>query len=449
VASLLDSAVFFRDLSREPIVIARAKGLYLYDETGKRYLDAASGAAVASLGHGNEEIAGTIAKQLAKVAYVHPSKFASRAMIDLAEAMAVRAPEGLRRVYFTSGGSESTETAMKLARQYHLLRGKSGKYKVISRRTSYHGATLGALSVSGQLERRQLFTPMMLVEPMIAPAYCYRCPYGKTPENTRFECAQDLESVILNEGPENIAAFIAEPIVGSSSPGTHPPDNYWRRIREICDAYEVLFIADEVMSGNGRSGRWWATQHTGVTPDMITTAKGIGAGYTPLGAVLVSERIYNVMSEAGASFRHGHTYAGNALSCAVGLKVIEIIERENLLENVRRMGGLLLRRLREALEDHPHVGDVRGRGLLLGVELVEDKVIKKPFELAANVRTRISHACLGRGLYVYQGGGSADGVRGDHVLLAPPFIIEESHVEEIVAKLKEVIDEVLPARMSA
>lgn len=447
--SFHDSKVFLRELSHEPILITRGEGVYLYDQHGKRYLDAASGAAAASLGHGNREIAEVLYRQACTLSYAHPSKFITAPMLELAEKLVARAPSGLNRVYFTSGGSESTETAMKLARQYHLVRGHSGKYKVISRRTSYHGATLGALSISGQVERRQYFTPMMLPEPMIAPAACYRCPFGKVPSSCHFECADDLETVILNEGPENIAAFIAEPIVGSSAPGRHPPDGYWRRIRQICDRYDVLFIADEVMSGNGRSGKWWAMQHTEVTPDMITTAKGIGAGYTPLGAVLVHERIYQALRSTGISFRHGHTYAGNPLSCAVGSKVIDIIERDRLLENVAFMGHLLLHRLIEAVGDHPHVGVIRGRGLLLGIEFVADRATKRPFEVNQDVRGRFSRACLARGLYVYQGGGNVDGVRGDHALLAPPFTITEAHVNEMVSVIAAALDEAMPEEVAA
>jgi adenosylmethionine-8-amino-7-oxononanoate aminotransferase len=442
-------AAFFRDLTREPITIVRGEGVYLYDEQGKRYLDGASGAAVACLGHGNRELAEVLYTQAQRLSYAHPSKFATEPMLELAAKLAERAPEPLTRVYFTSGGSESTETAMKLARQYALARGHMNKYKVISRRTSYHGATLGALSISGQVGRRQLFTPMMLPEPMIAPTACYRCPFGKEPASCHFECADDLETVVLNEGPENIAAFIAEPIVGSSAPGRHPPDGYWQKIREICNRYEIVFIADEVMSGNGRSGKWWAMQHTGVSPDIITTAKGIGAGYTPLGAVLVKEEIFEAMKRVAGNFRHGHTYAGNPLSCAVGVKVIEIIEREGLLDNVAYMGHLLLHRLIDEIGEHPHVGVIRGRGLLLGIEFVADKRSKRPFEASDNVRSAFSHACLERGLYVYQGGGNVDGVRGDHALLAPPFIIDEAHVEEMVSIIKEAVEAAMPVKVAA
>lgn len=437
--SYRDSAVLVRDLAREPIMITRGEGVYLYDADGKRYLDAASGAAVACLGHGNAEIAEVLRAHAEKLSYAHPSKFITEATLELAEKLIARAPEGITRVFFTSGGSESNETAFKLARQYHLLKGNSNKYKIVTRRTSYHGATLGALSVSGQVSRRQFFTPMMLPQPMIAPTACFRCPFGKQPESCSFECADDLETALLNEGPENVAAFIAEPIVGSSAPGRYPPDGYWQRIREICDRYDVLFIADEVMSGCGRSGRWWAMQHTGVVPDIITAAKGIGAGYTPLGAVLIKEEIFQMLARHKSSFRHGHTYSGNPLSCAVGCKVIEIVERDGLLANVTAIGSYLLARLREVLGGHPHVGPIRGRGLLLGVELLADKASKRPFDPGLAIRSKFAYACLDQGLYVYEGGGNVDGVQGDHVLLAPPFILTQAQADEIVDKMQAAL----------
>jgi adenosylmethionine-8-amino-7-oxononanoate aminotransferase len=442
--SYLDSAVFLRDLGREPILIDRAEGVYLFDRAGKRYLDAASGAAVTSLGHGNLELAQVLFEQARRLNYAHPSKFVTSEVAELAEKMVARAPEGLTRVLFTSGGSEATEAAVKLARQVHLARGATDKYKVITRRNSYHGSTLGALALSGQTGRRQPFVPMLMSQPMIAPTSCYRCPFGQEPRSCSLECADDLETTLLSEGPENVAAFIAEPIVGSSAPGRHPPDGYWRRVREICDRYQVLLVADEVMSGNGRSGKWWAMQHTGVVPDMITTAKGIGAGYTPLGAVLVKGEFVEDLRKIDESFRHGHTYAGNPLSCAVGSRVIDIIERDGLLANVHRMGVRLLRRLEETFFDHPNVGVIRGRGLLLGVELVADRASKRPFPAELGIRSRFSHACLAQGLYLYQGGGHIDGHSGDHAMLAPPFIIDESGVEEIIAMMATALEEILP-----
>ena len=439
----LDSAVFHRDLSREPLLITHGEGAFLFDERGQRYLDAAAGAAVASLGHGNRELADVLATQARRLSYAHPSKFATGEALELAEKMVARSPEGLTRVLFTSGGSESTEAAIKLARQVQLAWGRPGKHKIVTRRNSYHGATLGALAVSGLNARRLPFRPMMMAQPMIAPTSCYRCPFDREPRSCALECAGDLETVLLSEGPDSVAAFIAEPIVGAAAPGRHPPDGYWRRIRETCDRYRILFIADEVMSGNGRSGKWWAIQHAGVCPDIITTAKGIGAGYTPLGAVLLREELFQAMFRTEGHFRHGHTYGGNPLSCAVGSRVIDIIEREGLLDNVRHVGELLLSRLETVLGDHPQVGTIRGRGLLAGVEFVADRTSKQPFDPALGMSTRFSHACLERGLYLYQGGGHLDRSRGDHVLLAPPFIIGEGHVEMIVEVMAEALEAVV------
>ncbi|MDZ7707517.1 MAG: aspartate aminotransferase family protein [Trueperaceae bacterium] len=427
------SPLFLREPGRPPLRIVRGEGAWLIGEDGRRYLDAAAGAAVACLGHGRADVAEVLREQASRLAFAHPSKFVTREAEELAEKLVARAPAGLDRVLFTSGGSEATETAIKLARQVQLARGHGSRTKVVTRRTSYHGATLGALAVSGQAHRRQPFTPMMLAQPMIAPTSCYRCPFGKEPGSCDVECASDLETALLHEGPENVAAFIAEPIVGSSAPGRHPPQRYWPRVREICDRYGVLLIADEVMSGNGRSGRWWAMQHTGVVPDLMTTAKGLSAGYSPLGAVLVRDEYYQALKGLPGAFRHGHTFAGNPLSCAVGSHVVDVLEREGLIQRAGAMGALLKRRLEEELGDHPHVGVIRGRGLLLGVEFVADRATRAPFAAEADVRGRFARACLDEGVYVYQGGGNVDGRRGDHALLAPPFVIREDEIEILVA----------------
>ncbi len=436
------SPLFLREPTRSPIRIVRGEGAWLIDEAGRRYLDAAAGAAVACLGHGRADVAEVLRVQASRLAFAHPSKFVTREAEELADKLVARAPDGLTRVLFTSGGSEATETAIKLARQVQLARGNGSKTKVVTRRTSYHGATLGALAISGQEQRREPFTPMMLAQPMIAPTSCYRCPFGKEPGSCDVECASDLETTLLHEGPETVAAFIAEPIVGSSAPGRHPPERYWPRVREICDRYDVLLIADEVMSGNGRSGRWWAMEHTGVTPDLLTTAKGLSAGYSPLGAVLARGEYYEALRELPGAFRHGHTFAGNPLSCAVGIHVVDTLEREGLIDRAGRMGGLLKRRLEVELGGHPNVGVIRGRGLLLGVEFVADRATRTPFAAEADVRGRFARACLDQGVYVYQGGGNVDGRRGDHALLAPPFVIDESEIEVVVAGMAAGLDHV-------
>ena len=442
-ASLLDGPVFLRDLSREPVVIDRAEGVYLYDEDGRAYLDAAAGAAVASVGHGRTELADVLREQAARVAYAHPGAFITRPTIELAEKMIARAPEGFSRVFFTSGGSESVEAAIKLARQVHLAHGRSERVKVVSRRTSYHGATLGALAVTDQAERVAPFSALLRIEPKIAPCYPYRCTWCHETRRCSLDCADDLARAVEAEGAARIAAFIAEPIVGSSAPGAAAEPAYWRRVREICDEHDIVFVADEVMSGNGRSGTWWAMQQAGVLPDLITTAKGIGAGYASLGALLVSDAMFDAFRSRRDDFRHGHTYSGHPVAAAVGSRVIDIIEREGLLARVQTMGSYLLQRLHATLGDHPHVGDIRGQGLLAGVEFVADRASRHPFPPQAGLRARVRQACLERGLYTYPGGGSAGSLGGDHVLLAPPFIIDEAQVEELVDGLRAGLDAAL------
>jgi len=441
--SLLDGPVFLRDLSRVPIVIDRADGVYLYGEDGRAYLDAAAGAAVASVGHGRTELADVLHAQATRVAYAHPGAFITRPTIELAEKMIARAPAGFSRVFFTSGGSESVEAGIKLARQVHLAHGRAERIKVVSRRTSYHGATLGALAVTDQAERTAPFTALMRIEPKIAPCYPYRCTWCHADRRCTLECAEDLARVVEAEGAAQIAAFIAEPIVGSSAPGAAAEPAYWRRVRAICDEHDIVFIADEVMSGNGRSGTWWAMQQADVLPDLIATAKGTGAGYASLGALLVSDEMFDAFRSRRDDFRHGHTYSGHPVAAAIGSRVIDIIEREGLLQRVQTMGAHLLQRLHETFDDHPHVGDIRAAGLLAGVEFVADRANRNPFPSAAGVRARVRQACLDRGLYIYPGGGSAGALGGDHALLAPPFVIDEAQIEALVRTLHEGLDAAL------
>lgn len=415
----------------------------MFDRDGRRYLDAASGAAVSSIGHGNEEVAEAMAEQAKKIDFAHLSKFYARSLVDMAAGLVDISPGEITRVHPVSGGSEANETAIKLARVYGIQRGEPEKYKIISRRSSYHGATLGALALSGKTKRQRAFAPMMATNPKIAAAYCYRCPYGRKPSMCSLECAEDLERAIVQEGEDTVAGFIAEPVSGSSAPGVHPPDGYWGRVREICDEYGVLLIVDEVMSGMGRTGRWWGIDHSGVVPDIISVAKGIGAGYSPLGAILIHENIYEVIKETGGALNHGFTYGGNPISAAVGAKVIEIIRRDNLVDRVVKLGQVLLERLRTALGDHPHVGEIRGRGLLVGVEFVRDRETKEPFEEEYDLPGRLRSTCLDHGVYIYPGGSTVNGTRSSQVLLAPPFIVTGEQVDELVQGLRVAIEEVL------
>jgi len=436
-------SVFWRDLSNPPIKLERGEGVYLIDEDGNRYLDAASGAAVCSLGHGNEEIAEIFRKQASQLNYAHMSKFYSQSLADLAKELVSISSDNITKMHPVSGGSEANETAIKLARMYQVQRGAQRKYKIISRGSSYHGATLGALALTAKTVRQETYSPMMLPNTKISPAYCYRCPYGKSPATCSLECADDLERAIIQEGEKTVAGFIAEPISGSSAPGVHPPDKYWVRIREICDRYDVLLILDEVMSGMGRSGKWWGIDYSGVKPDIITSAKGIGAGYTPLGAVLIDDTIFRTLRETRGNLNHGFTYGGNPISAAVGAKVIEIVKRENLLKNVAKTGGKLVNRLQESIFDHGNIGEIRGRGLLIGVEFVKDKATKEPFSKEYNLPDKIRTACLNEGIYVYPGGSTINGVRSSQIMIAPPFIIDDEHVNSIVNGLESAIPKVL------
>lgn len=436
-------SVFWRNLTDPPLILDKGEGVYLYDENGNKYLDAASGAAVCALGHGNEEIAEAMDKQARKLNYTHTSDYGSRPLIDFADNLVAVTPESLTKVHPVSGGSESTETAIKLARTYCKHRGEAERYKIISRAASYHGATLGALSLSGKTSRQRDYAPMLKGNPKITPAYCYRCPFGEKPDSCSLECADDLERAIVQEGEETVSGFIAEPVSGASAPGVHPPDEYWERIREICNKYGILLIVDEVMSGMGRTGKWWGIDHSSVEPDMICSSKGLGAGYSPLGAVVIHDKIYRTVKDASGGFNHGFTYEGNPISSAVGIKVLEIMKRENLVERAGVMGEKLLDRLRNDLGDHPNIGEIRGRGLLVGLEFVRDGETKEPFGRESNLPVRIREAGIDYGIHVYPGGSPINGLWTDHVMIAPPFTITEEHVNKIVSGLLSAVDEVI------
>jgi adenosylmethionine-8-amino-7-oxononanoate aminotransferase len=436
-------AQIHRDFKKTYPVIVRGQGVYLYDRDGREYLDAVGGIAVVTIGHAVPEIIAAMAEQARKVAFVHGGAFANEAAIALSEELAAWAPPGLGHVMLLAGGSEATETAMKLARQYHLERGKAGKYRVVSRWTSYHGNTIGALSMSGRTAWRWEFAPYLQNFPKIHPPYCYRCPYGKSYPSCNVACADDLERVITLEGPESIAAFIAEPVIGTSAAGVTPPPEYYPRIREICDKYDVLFIADEVINGAGRTGRNFGIEHWGVTPDMITVGKALSSGYAPLAAVLVHDRVYDAMARGSGRTTQGFTYSGHPLSAAVGLAVLQYARAHDLVANAARIGKLLLERL-TGLKRHPIVGDARGTGLILGVEFVADQASKRPFPVKTEVTRRIVEAALAEGVVVVPGmGGMIDGVAGDHIQISPPFVFTEAHVNQLVTALDKAIQKVM------
>lgn len=432
--------VFYRNPNRHYPTAVRGEGIYIFDSEDKRYIDGSGGAVVVSIGHNVPEIKQAMLDQANAIAFAHGSQFTSQPAEDLAEKLTDLAPPGLNRVYYLSGGSEAIETAVKMARQYQVDRGRPSKYKIISRWTSYHGNTLGALALGGHTGRREYYQPLIQHTPHIAPAYCYRCPYKLTPERCGLECADELEQMILYEGPDSVSGFLAEPVVGATAGALVPHPGYFERIREICDRYDVLLMVDEVMTGLGRTGRSFAMEHWSVSPDMIVCAKGLAGGYSPIFCVITREEVHRTIKEGTGHFIHGHTYSQNPLSCSVALAVLSYIETHDLVRRSAARGEYLLRRL-ESLYKHPIVGDVRGLGLFAGVELVQDRSSKRPFDPALKLAQRISNRAFHNGLIIYPGSGGADGIHGDHLLIAPPFIISEEEIDELVSLLDTSIAE--------
>ena len=433
--------IFYRNPTKYYPTAQMGEGIYIYDTEGKQYIDGSGGAVVISIGHGVKEIQEAMLKQASMISFTHGSQFTTEAAIKLAEKIINISPAGLSRVYFLSGGSEAVETAMKMARQYQVDRGVSSKYKVISRWTSYHGNTLGALALSGHTGRRKYYLPLIQHTPHIVPAYCYRCPFGLDKQTCNLECAEDLEKVILYEGPDSVSAFMAEPVVGATAGALVPKDGYFQRIREICDKYDVLLIVDEVMTGIGRTGTYFGVDHWNVVPDMIVVGKGLASGYTPIYCVVTKEKIHQGIKEGNGAFVHGHTYSQNPFSCAVALAVLDYIDEHDLVARSAKMGVHLLEKL-EGLYRHSIVGDIRGLGLFAGVELVKNKKTKEPFDPKLKLNVLIGNRAFEKGLICYPGAGGADGVHGDHILLAPHFIITKEQIDELVAILDESIEEV-------
>ncbi|MFD2738897.1 aspartate aminotransferase family protein [Sulfitobacter aestuarii] len=438
------SHIFPRHCKANPPVIARGEGVYLYDQSGKQYLDGSGGAAVSCLGHGDAQVTAAIKAQLDRVAFAHTGFFTSEPAEQLADALIARAPEGIERVYLVSGGSEAMEAALKLARQYFVERGEGQRRHVIARRQSYHGNTLGALATGGNEWRRAPFAPLMVETSHIAPCYAYRGQQdGESPETYGLRVADELETEIKRLGEDSVFAFVAEPVVGATLGAVAPVPGYFKRIREICDRYGVLLILDEVMCGMGRTGTLFACEQDGVRPDIIAVAKGLGAGYQPIGAMLCSGAIYDTIASGSGFFQHGHTYVGHPTTAAAALAVLQRLTDDGLVNRAAEMGDRLKTALIEAFGDHPHVGDIRGRGLFLGLEIVQDPDSKAPFapELAKN--KALKKAAFEAGLICYPMGGTIDGRRGDHILLAPPFILEDQHIDEIVGKLQIAFDQCL------
>ncbi len=437
------SQVFHRDLRHPSPVVQRAEGVHVWDADGNCYLDASSGAnIVISVGYGVPEILEAMAEQAERVAFC--GGFTSEAQEQLAVELADFAADSLDFVRFTSGGSESIETAIKLARIYFLDRGMPSKHKVVGRWRSYHGNTLGALSATGHVMRRVPYEPMLLPFPHAAPPYRYRCSFCSGQPSCSLACADDVETVILNEGPEHVAAFVAEPVVGAAAIGMVPPDGYFRRVREICDRYDVLMIVDEVLSGMGRTGRNFAIDHWDVVPDLIACGKGISSGYSPLGAVIATRQIYDAVSSGSGMFEHGYTYGGNPLSCAVGLAVLRYIREHDLVSRAAETGAYLISEIRAALGDHPNVGEISGLGMLVGIELVADRATKEPFPTELGVSKRVAQRCQELGVLINPSfSGNVDGYRGDRFGVCPPYIFTRDQVDQTVATLSQALTETL------
>ena len=433
--------VLHRSLRQTPPVAVRGQGAWVYDSAGRAYLDGSGGAAVSCLGHNHPDIQAAMHAQIDALAYAHTSFFTTEVAEQLADRLVADAPAGISHAYFVSGGSEAVEAALKMARQYFVEIGQPERRHIVARRQSYNGNTLGALAVGGNAWRRAQFAPLLIEVEHVSPCYAYRDQReGESAEQYGKRLALELEQTFERLGPGTVMAFVAEPVVGATAGAVTAVPGYFRRIREVCDRHGVLLIADEVMCGMGRTGTLYAVEQEGVTPDLITIAKGLGGGYQPIGAVMAQQRIVGAMQQGSGFFQHGHTYLGHAVACAASLAVQDVIRRDGLLARVREQGAGLRARLEHALGAHPHVGDIRGRGLFMGVELVRDRASKQTFDPALSLHARIKREAMARGLMVYPMGGTIDGRQGDHVLLAPPFIVTEDELDQLTERLAGAID---------
>ena len=437
----MESHLFGRSTTAVLPRAAKGDGCYIFDQTGKRYFDGSGGAAVSCLGHSDPDVRAAIHHQVDAIAFAHTGFFSSDPAEELADLLVENAPQGLNRVYLVSGGSEAVEASLKLARQYFLEIGQPDRHRIIARRQSYHGNTLGALAAGGNLWRRKQFAPLLAEVSHIAPCYEYR---GRLADESALaygrRVADELESEILRLGPETVMAFVVEPVVGATLGAVPAVEGYLQRIREICTRYGVLMIADEVMCGMGRTGHLFACAEDGISPDILCIAKGLGAGYQPIGAMMCSEGIFQAIRNGSGFFQHGHTYMGHPVAAAAACAVLKAIRDRNLLTQVRARGAQLAEALSARLGQHPHVGDIRGRGLFRGIELVADRESKTPFDPKLGVHKKVKAAAFEAGLICYPMGGTIDGQSGDHILLAPPFIMAETQISEIVEPLAWAID---------
>jgi adenosylmethionine-8-amino-7-oxononanoate aminotransferase len=440
MARAASRATFFPALGGDLPTIVRAEGIYLFDDRGRRIIDAAGGVgAVTSIGHAVPEVVAAIAEQLQTVAFVPWTQFQTEPARQLAEYVATLTPENLNHVALFNGGSEVTEGAVKLARQYWLARGRADKFLVISRWQGFHGMTLGASGFGGHTGRRRAYQPLVHDMPKIPPAYAYRCADCASGS---LRCADELERTIRWYGAENVACFIAEPVVGATMGAVPAPPGYFQRIRDICDAYDVLLIADEVMSGFGRTGRWFALQHWGVAPDILVAAKGVAGGYAPLAVLAASEPIVDTLRAAGTPWVMGHTFAQNPVTATAGLAVLRYIERHHLVRAAAERGGELRQAMQTIADRHCILGDVRGLGMLLGIELVQDKATREPFAVQDGIAYQLARACIDEGAAIYPGQGGADGQLGDHALVTPPLAITSQQIEDLAGALERALTRV-------
>jgi len=437
--------VFYRKLTRSFPRIVRAEGCYLYDDRGRRYLDACGGAFVVNVGHGVAEIADALTRQARQVAYLSGSAFTHEPAEQLAAELAATLPGDLDKLYFLSSGSEAVEAALKLARQYWVESGRPAKHKIIALAPSYHGNTLLALSASAREHYRTLFREWLVDVRRIPAPYPYRCACGGREPLCPACSGAALEAAILQEGPDSVAAFIAEPVGGSSTGASVPRPEYLRAVRAICDRHDVLFVADEILCGAGRTGTWWALERAGVTPDIMTLGKGITGGYAPLSAVAAPERLLDVLARNSGALLHAQTYGHHPVACAAGLAAVRHLKARRLVERCARMGDVLHRRL-DGLRALPHVGDVRGIGLVAGVEFVEDKETRAPFARSLRFAETFTEAAQEAGLVVWPNVGHADGENGDLVMIAPPFVVTEEQIDELVTLFQAALERTFAGR---